>query len=317
MSNQTEPIIAWRAWKLDLDTCLLKSYYKRQVIWHPGKAMKTDISPTIPRREDIESMRDSRSMGSYNNFGRPHKSLPIIMTTGIHAWKTMKELIDYVNYDKEFCVLGKIAIWGKISEHEKGYRAEFAYPIKLEFLPYINYHTDYLKLDIKEIENKLRNNYGCEVGDFRFTGERTLEDGTKMYLENGLFHKYGGPAIKHFDGAKEWWQHGNYWKKQDAPIKVKQILASPSAPKTPPTGGALSTQMLSDYYNALYKDINKDVMSWMITGDAGDSFISSPLVKPLSAPPLLHENTINTLYKYMVEGFSIPDINLKEDEEGI
>ena len=81
---------------------------------------------------------------------------------GIHSFKEMNDTINYMidymvyyeNNTRDFpdnvCV-GQIYNWGKIVEHKKGYRAEFAYPKKL----YV----------FNNLENsqQLRRNYGCDV----------------------------------------------------------------------------------------------------------------------------------------------------------
>jgi|SRR3990172_3391442 len=45
---------------------------------------------------------------------------------GIHAYKSRPEDNGYWIWS----VLGRVALWGKIVEHEDGYRAQFAYPVE-------------------------------------------------------------------------------------------------------------------------------------------------------------------------------------------
>jgi hypothetical protein len=94
----------WRAWKLEGDGQQLTSVYK-ETIWAPGQIIKGN--PT----EDKE---------------------------GVHAWKELGGLVQYVDhvtYDDVTngeIVLGRVHLWGAIVEHELGYRAEFAKIISLD-----------------------------------------------------------------------------------------------------------------------------------------------------------------------------------------
>jgi hypothetical protein len=45
---------------------------------------------------------------------------------GLYAWKDRKDL--KVNQAEFSCISGEVWLWGKVVEHEKGYRAEFSYP---------------------------------------------------------------------------------------------------------------------------------------------------------------------------------------------
>jgi hypothetical protein len=49
---------------------------------------------------------------------------------GIYAWKKRGDV--ETNEDGYNCIKGEVWLWGKIIEHEKGYRAEYAYPKSFE-----------------------------------------------------------------------------------------------------------------------------------------------------------------------------------------
>ena len=51
---------------------------------------------------------------------------------GIHAYKSRPE----DNGKWSWSMFGRVALWGKVIEHEYGYRAQFAYPIKFLELNY-------------------------------------------------------------------------------------------------------------------------------------------------------------------------------------
>ena len=172
VNSKSEPIIAYRIWRINLDTCLLTSYYKDDIIWQPGKMMKSHQLPSLYVGPGI----------------------------GIHAWKSQKRLVEYPltsGIGTDYIIYGTTYLWGQISEFERGYTAEFAYPRSFDILA--PYHEDLAPkiIDRKQIETKLRNLYGCEVGDFMFSGIKTYEDGTVIYFENGVFHKEDGYAIEY------------------------------------------------------------------------------------------------------------------------
>lgn len=64
--------------------------------------------------------------------------------TGIHAYKTLVQPEKYgyqyppeTHLKGEQFVYGQIALWGRVIEHEDGYRAQFGYPLKIHaaYLP--------------------------------------------------------------------------------------------------------------------------------------------------------------------------------------
>jgi len=173
----SEPLIAYRIWHINGDSKLYP--LTRYEPWEYGNIVETDEIPTI------ESSCRQR---------------------GIHAWKNMGDLIEYLNPNRYpvIHIIGRVALWGKIVEHQFGYRAQFAYPHSLDMIlpqkpPLINY---------KRIENSLRDNYKCEVGDLEFTGEKIYEDGTIIRLKNGLLHSDNDFPTLEFNGKKEWWKNG-------------------------------------------------------------------------------------------------------------
>lgn len=66
---------------------------------------------------------------------------------GIYGMRTLEDVklvIKGMSLYGHLLVLGKVALWGKVIEHEKGYRAEFAYP-------QIFYYNDSDKEKIQEL----------------------------------------------------------------------------------------------------------------------------------------------------------------------
>jgi hypothetical protein len=89
------PIRAWRLWKIG-DAGLLYSV-TRGVHWRPGVPMQADATP--------------------QQFGQD----------GIYAVKNKAHRFAYTGDT----VLGEVGLWGVVIEHAHGYRAEYAYPIRL------------------------------------------------------------------------------------------------------------------------------------------------------------------------------------------
>lgn len=50
-------------------------------------------------------------------------------SNGIYAFKTLADLRRRWYYTES--VIGTVALWGRVMEHARGYRAEFAYPLRL------------------------------------------------------------------------------------------------------------------------------------------------------------------------------------------
>lgn len=91
--NQTKfgEIIGWRAWRVVGNDLRSMYIYKA---WPPQKEMTGDPSDTY----------------------------------GVHAWKTKEQAERYIEeeYAEQHVVIGQIALWGEVIEHEKGYRASNA-----------------------------------------------------------------------------------------------------------------------------------------------------------------------------------------------
>jgi len=121
--HATEPIEGWRAWRL-----------------HRTDAGALRIAPTTPR-SDWEpgvpihatcSGSHTREYMIYNpELAKFHRSPEPGCTCGIHAMKGPERLR---HANRAAGVVGTIAMWGRVIEHTKGYRAEFAYPARLRLV---------------------------------------------------------------------------------------------------------------------------------------------------------------------------------------
>ena len=91
----------------------------RDTYWFPHQALETrDITKELTKLPP-DWQYGPLSMMIYN--------------PGIHAYKARPEDNAYWS---SWEVFGRVALWGKVIEHEYGYRAQFAYPIKFLELNY-------------------------------------------------------------------------------------------------------------------------------------------------------------------------------------
>jgi hypothetical protein len=104
----SEPIDAWRTWKLtgrrDGSNLRLRPVAGRAKAWHPLRAAEAVC-----------------------RMGRMHPAPSVDCTCGLHGCHDP----DLLRRTKSPGVLGRVALWGRVVEHELGYRAQLAYPQRL------------------------------------------------------------------------------------------------------------------------------------------------------------------------------------------
>lgn len=114
VATLAEPIHAWRTWTL------VGSQDGSDVRLAP---IAGDGNPWPPRRPAVASCTRHRS----------HVRPELECTCGLHAVETPDEL----RRTRDPAVLGTVALWGRIVEHEHGYRAALAYPQRLRLICYL------------------------------------------------------------------------------------------------------------------------------------------------------------------------------------
>ena len=63
---------------------------------------------------------------------KDHECPNLICGCGIWAFREIEVLVDALeDYDEEKTIIGTVALWGNVVETEKGWRAQFAYPLEL------------------------------------------------------------------------------------------------------------------------------------------------------------------------------------------
>lgn len=104
----TEPIVAWRAWALtgkrDGTDLLLRPVAGRSRPWKPLEAAEA-------------ACKHARLHGAPN----------VDCSCGLHGTHD----VDILRRTRTPAVLGRVALWGRVIEHELGYRAQFGYPQRL------------------------------------------------------------------------------------------------------------------------------------------------------------------------------------------
>ena len=111
VERTSEPIVAWRSWALtgwpDGSHLLLRPVAGRSHPWKP------------------QTSTEARC-----RFNRRHQAPVLDCSCGLHASQTLAIL----RRTKCPAVLGRVALWGRVIEHEAGYRARFAYPQRVRLI---------------------------------------------------------------------------------------------------------------------------------------------------------------------------------------
>lgn len=105
--DQIEPIIAWRGWEVEPQG-FLASTSQEGSRWPARKAFEADCKMKMYDDKPHEAPAKKCSCGIYAG----KQELDLQTGSGIVAW-------------------GRVALWGRIEEGEKGYRAQYAYPVSL------------------------------------------------------------------------------------------------------------------------------------------------------------------------------------------
>jgi hypothetical protein len=107
----SEPIVAWRTWALtgtrEGAGLLLRPVAKRLRTWRPLEVVEASC-----------------------RFARRHAAPDMACTCGLHG----AHGVDILRKTKSPAVIGRVALWGRIVEHELGFRAQFAYPQRLRLI---------------------------------------------------------------------------------------------------------------------------------------------------------------------------------------
>lgn len=121
-----EPLVGWRAWHvIETPDGLRLHSIGRPVVWEPGVEQRADCrrrSSWPRRRRDRQhpAPEPTCSCGVWA-VRRPQLAIAGLDIYG-RSWKPVHR------------VLGRVSLWGRVVEHDQGWRAECAYPAEL-FVP--------------------------------------------------------------------------------------------------------------------------------------------------------------------------------------
>jgi len=125
LDHSTEPIEGWRAWRLrrNDEGAIRIAPTTPRPDWEPG----VQIHATCSAAHTREYMVYNPELAEFHRSPEPG------CTCGIHA---MKEPIRLRRSrpGKTAGVIGTVAMWGRVIEHTRGWRAEFAYPARLRLI---------------------------------------------------------------------------------------------------------------------------------------------------------------------------------------
>lgn len=108
-----EPLVGWRCWFVLPDELLLRPIYKRGLAWKPRQALEA-VCP-----ESLHEVPDETCKCGVWTVCHP-------MLLDEIGWRTAPPMgIDSL---PGILVIGEVSLWGKIVQHERGWRASVAYP---------------------------------------------------------------------------------------------------------------------------------------------------------------------------------------------
>jgi hypothetical protein len=111
LEREAEPILAWRSWTLtgrrDGDGLLLRPVTAGSRPWRPREIAQATC-----------------------RLAWSHEAPNLDCSCGLHATRELETL----RRTRCPAVLGRVALWGRVIEHEHGYRARFAYPQRLRLI---------------------------------------------------------------------------------------------------------------------------------------------------------------------------------------
>lgn len=117
-----EPILGWRAWRLHATPAgprLVPTTPRPE--WPPGEAIRASCTGAHERLYLVFNP----------DLAPTHRSPEPGCTCGVHAVKDPRRLARGAHLAG---VVGRVAMWGRVIEHTKGWRAEFAYPSRLRLI---------------------------------------------------------------------------------------------------------------------------------------------------------------------------------------
>jgi hypothetical protein len=120
--HEAEPVLGWRAWRL------VRSAGELRIVPTTPRAA---WEPRVPIHATCSGSHTREYMIHNPELAKDHRSPEPGCTCGVHAAKDPGRL---ARTGRASAVVGRVAMWGRVIEHTKGYRAEFAYPARLRLV---------------------------------------------------------------------------------------------------------------------------------------------------------------------------------------
>ncbi len=138
-ARRTEPLLGWRVWRVVGDTL-------QAAVW-------ATEWPALSRFEAQCHDRPS-PFTDPDALPSPHPSPDSSCECGVYAFKRREdaELLAREKVDRDVLALGRVSLWGRVIETERGFRAEHAYPYDLLLLG-----------GSEQLARALRNKYAVDV----------------------------------------------------------------------------------------------------------------------------------------------------------
>lgn len=112
----TEPILAWRVWRLFRD--------------RPGRLISTNYELAWPKRKPMRAHCLPTMFGKPTNGVARHEAPSGKHGCGIYSVRTPEQALTWCVSQPVYAI-GVLALWGTVLECPGGYKAEFAYPQRL------------------------------------------------------------------------------------------------------------------------------------------------------------------------------------------
>jgi hypothetical protein len=125
LDHSTEPIEGWRAWRLRRN--------EGDDLRIAPTTPRPDWEPGVPMHARCSGSHERMYMVFNPELEAQHRSPEPGCTCGIHAMKEPLRL-RRSRPGKTAGVIGTVAMWGRVIEHTKGWRAEYAYPARLRLI---------------------------------------------------------------------------------------------------------------------------------------------------------------------------------------
>lgn len=156
-----EPIIGWRCWGINKDGTLRAltsphaylgfGYHSWGVEWPPRKTAAAAC-------EKLERSGFYRIIRELSPDREPPKNCEHVpeesCSCGFYAARRLRDVPNY----EHGVAYGLVAMWGKVIEHNGGWRAQYAYPVNLTVLDHYEW-----KGETGAILNRIRDLYGVPV----------------------------------------------------------------------------------------------------------------------------------------------------------